>query len=166
MLNDNSCGIGYDRREGKAVEERKIMAFAGDTRIGVKGRILVMDDEEGIRILAGAMLEDMGYEVQVTQNGDEAILSFRKEREAGRPFDFVILDLQIPGGIGGEEVVKKIREVDPRVRAIVSSGIANTPVMDNFRKYGFDGVLPKPYSRKDLDDTLAGVSPGSFAIDL
>lgn len=142
------------------------MAFAGNRPAGGKGRILVMDDEEGIRILAGAMLEDMGYDVQVTQNGDEAIMFFRKERDAGRPFDFVILDLQIPGGIGGDEVVRKIREVDPGIRAIISSGVANTPVIDDFRKYGFDGVLPKPYSRKDLGDTLAGVSTAPVEVDV
>lgn len=133
------------------------MGFAGVIPDVERGRVLVMDDEEGIRILAEAMLQDMGYKVEVTRNGDEAILFFRKEKESGRPFDIVILDLMVPGGMGGEEAVKKLREIDPGVRAIVSSGAANTPVMSEFRRYGFDGVLPKPYSRQELHEILAGV---------
>ena len=124
-----------------------------------------MDDEEGIRLLAEAMLNDMGYEALVTRNGDEAVLYFIKEREAGRPFDIVILDLKVPEGMGGEEAVKRLLEIDPQVRAIVSSGMANTPIMSEFRKYGFSGVLPKPYSREDLDEILAGVLAGPGAID-
>lgn len=140
------------------------MAARGNASEMERCRVLVMDDEEGIRVLAEAMLEDMGYEVQVTRNGDEAVLSFREGRETGRPFDIVILDLKIPGGMGGEEAVKKLLEIDPGVKAIVSSGAANTPVLDEFRKYGFSGMLPKPYSRKDLGDTLAGVLTGRSGI--
>ncbi|MEJ2684201.1 MAG: response regulator [Candidatus Sulfobium sp.] len=142
------------------------MAFAGNVSSGGRGRILVMDDEEGIRFLAEAMLEDMGFQVQVTRNGDEAVLFYREEREAGRPFDIVILDLKVPGGMGGEEAVKRLREIDPSLRAIVSSGAANTPIMREFRKYGFNGVLPKPYNRQDLDDILAGVLAAPVEIDV
>lgn len=141
------------------------MAFSGIRSEGEKGRVLVMDDEEGIRILAEAMLKDIGYEALVTRNGDEAVLYFIKEREAGRPFDIVILDLKVPEGMGGEEAVKRLLEVDPEVRAIVSSGMANTPIMNDFRKYGFSGVLPKPYSREDLDEILAGLLAGQGEID-
>lgn len=132
--------------------------------VGEKGRVLVMDDEEGIRILAEAMLKDMGYEVEVSRSGDEAILFFVREREAGRPFDVVILDLKVAGGMGGEETVRKIREIAPGVKAIVSSGAVSTPVMSEFRKYGFNGVLPKPYSRQELDETLSGVMAGPVEI--
>lgn len=141
------------------------MAFAGNVSVGGRGRVLVMDDEEGIRFLAEAMLEEMGFQVQVTRNGDEAILFYREEREAGRPFDIVILDLKVPGGMGGEEAVRKLREIDPGLRAIVSSGASNTPIMKEFRKYGFNGVLPKPYNRQDLDDILAGVLAAPVEID-
>jgi CheY-like chemotaxis protein len=142
------------------------MASAGKLSEGERGRILVMDDEEGIRILAEAMLKDIGYEVKVTRNGDEAIVSFTRERDAGRPFDLVILDLKIPNGMGGEEAVKRLREIDPGVKAIVSSGAAHTPAMTDFRRYGFSGVLPKPYSRKDLDEILAEVLTCSVEMDV
>jgi two-component system cell cycle sensor histidine kinase/response regulator CckA len=141
------------------------MAVTENLTDGERGRILVMDDEEGIRILAEAMLEDMGFEVEVTRNGDEAVLFFRREREAGRPFDIVLLDLKIPGGMGGEEAVKKLLEIDPAVKAIVSSGLANTPITNEFRKYGFSGVLLKPYSRKDLLEILTGVLAGPAGVE-
>lgn len=141
------------------------MASKGDMSDGEKVRVLVMDDEEGIRLLAEAMLTDIGYEPQVTRNGDEAVLSFRKERDAGRPFHLVILDLKVPEGMGGEEAVKRLLEIDPGVRVIVSSGLANTPIMNEFRKYGFSGVLPKPYSREDLDKILTGVLAGHTISD-
>jgi DNA-binding NtrC family response regulator len=141
------------------------MAFRGNIFDRERGRVLVMDDEEGIRILAEAMLKDMGYQVEVARNGEEAITAFRDERQAGRPFDIVILDLKIPGGMGGEEAVKRLREIDPGVKAIVSSGAAHTPAMKDFRRYGFSGILPKPYSRKDLDETLTGVLSDVFEME-
>jgi two-component system cell cycle sensor histidine kinase/response regulator CckA len=130
-----------------------------------KGRALVMDDDEGIRMIAELMLKEIGYEVQLSRNGDEAVMHFSREMDDGRPFDIVILDLKVPEGMGGEEAVKRLRELDPGVKAIASSGLANTPVMREFKKYGFNGVLPKPYNLKDLVDILSGVLSGPSEID-
>ena len=131
-----------------------------------KGRALVMDDDEGIRMIAELMLKEIGYEVQLSRNGDEAVMHFSREMDGGRSFDIVILDLKVPEGMGGEEAVKRLRELDPGVRAIASSGLSNAPVMREFRKYGFDGVLPKPYNLKDLTDILHGVLSGPNEIDV
>jgi len=123
----------------------------------VTGRVLVMDDEASIRELALEALSPLGYEVQVARNGAEAIELFRAARDASRPFDAVVLDLTVPGGIGGREAIQALREIDPEVKAIVSSGYSNDPVMAEYGKYGFDGVVAKPYAPGQLAATLGEV---------
>ena len=118
------------------------------------GRILVMDDEEMIRNLSRQVLSRLGYEPELVKDGAEAIELYRKAMETGEPFDAVILDLTVKGGMGGKDAVKALLELDPQVKAIVSSGYSNDPVMTNYRAYGFIGALPKPYSKKDLSDML------------
>jgi CheY-like chemotaxis protein len=115
-----------------------------------KKRILLMDDEEIVRAAAGAMLDYLGYEVEFARDGGEAIEGFRRAHQEGTPFDLVILDLSVPGGIGGTEVLTRMREIDPRIKAIVSSGYSEDPAMADFRKFGFDAVFPKPYSLKNF----------------
>ena len=115
-----------------------------------KGRILLMDDEDVVRDIASEILKEIGYEVEVAKDGREVIELYRKAEESGHAFDVVIMDLTIPGGMGGKEAIKKLREINPRVKAIVSSGYAHDPIMANFRNYGFDAMIPKPYSRRDL----------------
>lgn len=122
-----------------------------------KGRVLLMDDEEFIRMAAGDMLERLGYEVDLAVDGNEAIEMYIKAKESGRSFDAVIMDLTIPGGMGGKETITKLIEIDPDVRAIVSSGYSSDSVMANYKNYGFAGVLAKPYRRKDLMDVLREV---------
>ncbi len=122
-----------------------------------EGRILVMDDEEIIRRLLDAELTDAGYEVELTADGAEAIEHYTKAKESGRPFDAVILDLTVPGGIGGVETIKKLLEIDPDIKAIVSSGYSADPLMANFRDYGFSGVVAKPYSVAQLEKTLRSI---------
>ncbi len=119
-----------------------------------KGRILVMDDEEIIRQLLEAELTNVGYEVELTVDGAEAIEHYRKARESGRPFDAVILDLTVPGGMGGKDVIKKMLELDPGVKAIVSSCYSTDPIMSDFKDYGFSGVVAKPYKLEQLEETL------------
>ncbi len=121
------------------------------------GKILIMDDEEGLRKVAGRMLERLGYEMGFAADGAEAIALFKAARESGTPYDLVILDLTIPGGMGGKEAIGKLREIDPGVKTIVSSGYSNDPVMSNFREYGFQGVVPKPFDRQALAKTVHDV---------
>jgi len=122
--------------------------------IAGKGRILVMDDEEIIRTLLHAELTDIGYEVELTKEGAEAVKSYQEAKESGQPFDAVILDLAVPGGMGGKETVEKLLEIDPDVKAIVSSGHSTDPIVTDFKKYGFVGSVTKPYRVAELERTL------------
>ena len=119
-----------------------------------KGRILVMDDEEMILKIAKELLQHMGYEVMTTQNGEETIRLYRQAMELKKPFDVAILDLAIPGRMGGKEVMQELAFLDPHVKAIISSGYLNDPIIRDFQKYGFSGILTKPYDAKELDEKL------------
>lgn len=134
------------------IEEEKI-----DKLLKGKGRVLLMDDEEMVLEVVGDMLKYLGYEVAFARNGNEAIEFYKRAKAAGHPFDVVIMDLTIAGGMGGKEAIKKLIEIDPEVKAIVSSGYANDPIMVDFKKYGFSGVIAKPYKIKDLSKTLQKV---------
>jgi PAS domain S-box-containing protein len=118
------------------------------------GRILVMDDEEVIRNMMQTMLKLAGHEVEVTRDGAEALYKYAQAKESGQPFDTVIMDLTIPGGMGGKEAVKKLLEIDPDARVIVSSGYATDPIMSEYKKYGFSAVITKPYSVNQLEETI------------
>lgn len=124
---------------------------------GGKGKILLMDDEEIVRQIGGEMLNHIGYEVEFARDGSEAIEAFEKARNLGDPFDVVIMDLTVPGGMGGEETVKKMLELDPRTKAVVSSGYSNDPVMSRFKEYGFKGVIAKPYKIRELSKILHNI---------
>ncbi|MEJ2690294.1 MAG: ATP-binding protein, partial [Deltaproteobacteria bacterium] len=117
-------------------------------------KILVMDDEELLRDVTRNILEKLGYEAAVACDGEEAIQIFSKAKESGSPFGLVILDLTIKGGMGGKETIKRLKELDPDVRAIVASGYSNDPVMANFKEYGFVDALQKPYLISDLKKSL------------
>ena len=120
----------------------------------LKGNILVMDDNEGIRDLAHEALTFFGYNVEVACDGAEALKIFVAAYECNKPFDVIILDLTVPGGTGGKEVIQRFLEIDPATKAIVSSGYSNDPVMSNYKDYGFKGVLTKPYNPNDLMEVI------------
>ncbi len=122
-----------------------------------KNKILLMDDEASIRFSISKNLSRLNYDVETTDNGTDALKLYKSAMESGKSFDVVILDLTIPGGMGGEKVIKKLLEIDPHVRAIVSSGYANDPVMANYRAYGFCNVIAKPYAIKELYEVLQKV---------
>jgi len=90
-------------------------------------------------------------------NGEEAVEAYARAKEKGRPFDVVIMDLTVPGGMGGKETLHKLQEIDPGLTAIISSGYSDDPIMAEFRKYGFHGVVSKPYTIKILSDTVQSV---------
>lgn len=119
-----------------------------------KGNILFMDDEDFIRELAAGILGHLGYEVTFARNGEEALEKYEKAHEKGTPFDAVILDLTIPGGMGGKECIRKLKKIDPDVKAIVSSGYSNDPVATNPRRYGFKAYIAKPYNIQTLSTVL------------
>ena len=115
-----------------------------DTPYGT-GRVLLMDDEAAIREMGESMLELLGYEVVVTRDGAEAVEAFRRAADEGHPFDAVILDLTVPGGVGGLEASVQLRELDPNVRVVVSSGYSQDPVVAEHGAHGFAAALAKPY---------------------
>ncbi len=122
-----------------------------------KGRILLMDDDDAVRCLTQELLEALGYEVQLAEDGSQATEQYVKANDLGTPFDVVILDLTIPGGMGGKETIRMLQNVDPDVKAIVSSGYSNDPIMASFEQYGFSGVLAKPYGLKEISSVLHSV---------
>ncbi len=117
-------------------------------------RVLVMDDEEGIRLLASMILEQMQCESVVVPDGAACLAAYRGALAEGRPFDLVVMDLTIPGGMGGRETIAELRKIDPAVRAIVSSGYANDQTLTRYREHGFVAVVPKPYETKRLASAI------------
>jgi CheY-like chemotaxis protein len=122
-----------------------------------QGRILVMDDEAPLRKMVGRMLKNLGYESEFATDGVEAIRMFKEAKDAEKPYDAVILDLTIPGGMGGKDAIKKFLEIDSEVKAIVSSGYSDDPVLSNFQEYGFKGSMPKPFESLSLGKVLNDV---------
>jgi two-component system, cell cycle sensor histidine kinase and response regulator CckA len=137
----------------------RIMAPEAETApvppLGFAGRILVMDDEEGIRQVVTVMLKQLGYETAVARDGLEALEYYQASLRRQKPFDLVILDLTVPGGLGGKETVQRLRQINTQARVIVSSGYFNDPVMAHYRHYGFDGVIAKPYKMEELATVVA-----------
>ena len=114
------------------------------------GNILVMDDEEAIRDILSEYLQQLGCTVTTASDGEEALRLFRKNMEEEKAFDLVILDLTVPAGMGGIECLQHLKSIEPGVRAIVTSGYSDNPVMADFKRYGFSGALPKPVNFKSL----------------
>lgn len=130
---------------------------AKDKIIRGKGKILLMDDEKIVRDAAGKLLIRLGYQVVSANNGEDAIELYQNAQHAGERFDAVILDLTVPGAMGGKDCMEQLIEIDPDVRAVVSSGYSNDPVMADFRDYGFLGVAKKPYRINELGEILHSV---------
>jgi PAS domain S-box-containing protein len=122
-----------------------------------KGRVLIMDDEEMVRNILGGLLIDLGYEIGNASEGAEAIRMYTQAKKSKKPFDAVIMDLTIPGGMGGKDAIKKLKKIDPLVKAIVASGYSNDPIMADFKEYGFKAAISKPYNVLEVGKILQDV---------
>ena len=148
-------------RKGRKAQHRldQEMGWDDASRVG-KRRILIMDDEEAVRTLAADILGDVGHDTACAADGSEALEMYRRARADGRSYDLVIMDLTVVGGLGGKEALRELRQLDQKVPVLVSSGYSDDPIMGNFRKFGFQGVVAKPYRFNDLNhavnETLSG----------
>lgn len=156
--------IGVESEEGVGTTVQLYLPAAereGALTAAVRGgeeparRILFMDDEEAIRRVIGEVMAVLGYEVDYAENGEEAIAVYRRAMAAGVSYVAVILDLTVKSGLGGEETVRRLLALDPGVRAIISTGYVDSPVVREYRKYGFVDVIVKPYRLAQLQVVLA-----------
>jgi signal transduction histidine kinase/ActR/RegA family two-component response regulator len=136
-----------------------------DTRPKRHYRVLVMDDEECVRKVAGKILVKLGYDVETAVDGREAIELYREAMRSGARFEVIILDLTVPDGMGGREAIEGLRAIDPSVNALISSGYSDDPAMSNFQELGFNGVVRKPYTMDQLGAALTQAlgNPGNNA---
>ncbi len=156
------CGTSFvihlPASPGRLPDDEEVRVDVGRTG---SARILLMDDEQVIREIATGILEFKGYEVESCADGREAVERSRKARERNAPFAAIILDLTVPGGMGGKESAELIREIDPDALLIVSSGYSNDPVVANYDQYGFSGAIAKPFNAATLVRELERVIPAA-----
>ena len=122
-----------------------------------KGKVLLMDDEQIILDVTCEILKFLKYDIMSARDGLAAIDLYKKEKAAGSPFDIVILDLSVPNGLGGKETIEQLRYFDPAVKAVVSTGYTNDPVVLDFSHYGFSERLTKPYNISEMKNLLEKV---------
>jgi CheY-like chemotaxis protein len=154
---ESELGIGTTFHIYLPASEKEVFKVEGiseELPLLGRGKILFMDDEEDVINAGGQMLIELGYEVECAKNGTEAVELYQKAKKAGEPFEAVILDLTVPGGMGGQETIQKLLKIDPGVKAIVSSGYSNLPMMAEYKSYGFKGVVAKPYEINELSKVL------------
>lgn len=137
-----------------SIEELSIKESKMELVTSGEARILLMDDEDTIRNIGGEMLSCFGYRVTLARNGQEAVDIYQHAMKVGEPFDAVIMDLTVPGGLGGIETISILRRIDPEINAIISSGYASDPVMSDYERYGFRGVVIKPYKIDELNAVI------------
>jgi two-component system, cell cycle sensor histidine kinase and response regulator CckA len=129
----------------------------GEDANTTRHRILVMDDEEAIRKIFVLMLTRLGFEPDAVSDGTQAVEKFNAAQFAGRPYRIVILDLTVREGMGGVDTIRKLREIDPRVRAIVATGHSKETVLSTYRDYGFRGIISKPFRIQEITDMIQQV---------
>jgi signal transduction histidine kinase/ActR/RegA family two-component response regulator len=129
----------------------------GEVSFKGRGRVLVLDDEDIVREVISEYLQTLGYKSILSKDGEEAVRVYKAAMEDGAPFDAVVMDLTIRGGMGGKEAMKKLLELDPEVKCIVSSGYSEDPAMSSYKEYGFSDVVVKPYTAPKLGRVLKKV---------
>jgi PAS domain S-box-containing protein len=156
---DSELGIGTTFNVYLPASDRKIIPQAKENMelISGKGKILVMDDDAMVREVLGKMLLSLGYDIKFAKDGAEAIELFSRSEKSGDNFAAVIFDLTVRGGMGGKEAIARLLEIDTRIKAIVSSGYSDDPIMAKFANYGFSGVIAKPYRLSELSRVLSKV---------
>ncbi len=135
-------------------EARSLKAVLAEMEGPLRAKILVMDDEPMLRQLAEAVMDHLGYQCETARHGKEAVAKYKEAMDKGEPFDMVILDLTVKGGMGGIPTMAQLLSVDPNVKAVVYTGYSADPILENYRLYGFQGALPKPYAIKDMADMI------------
>jgi signal transduction histidine kinase/ActR/RegA family two-component response regulator len=156
---ESEPGVGATFRLHLPASRRLLPKEKASVPAGVLGKrkILVMDDEEVVRKLVRRLLQQMGHEVEMAEDGQSAVAAYERAKDQGHPFDAVILDLTIRDGVGGQETIRELLKIDPAVKAIVVSGYSNDPALLEPERYGFKGVLRKPFDRHSLRTVLARV---------
>jgi CheY-like chemotaxis protein len=137
-----------DRKKIKTGEKTAVRLYSG------KGKILVMDDDDRLREVYARLLTHLGYAPTVVATGEEALSRYAQARQTGTPFAAVIMDLTVPGAMGGKEAVQRLLKMDPKAVAIISSGYSNDPVMANYKDFGFKDVIGKPFTAEKLSEVL------------
>jgi len=137
-----------DRKSVKNATNPDVKLYSG------QGKILVMDDDNSLRDVYARLLTHLGYAPTVVATGEEALSRYSQAKQTGTPFAAVIMDLTVPGAMGGKEAVQRLLEIDPKAVAIISSGYSNDPVIANYREYGFKDVIGKPFTAEKLSEVL------------
>ena len=135
---------------------RKSFAEGGVSPCANK-KILVMDDDRFIRDILGRMIDRLGCRSSLAADGNEAIFLYQEAMDSGHPFDAVIMDLTVPGGMGGKDAVRRILRVDPEATVVVTSGLPNDPILTEYQRFGFRGSVAKPFTFDQIAETLASV---------
>ncbi len=157
VLGQGSSFYIYLPAAGKQIKHKKFQEY--QIAHG-SGKILIMDDEELVQDVASEILSELGYQVEVASDGMEALEKYRRAKQTGEAFDVVIMDLTIPGGVGGKIAIQEFKKFDPEVKAIVASGYSSDPIIANYTEYGFVGCVRKPFTVKELNDTLTRILSG------
>lgn len=153
-----TSGVRRNGKADKSLSKQVRKGFRASTSRHKKGSVLVMDDDVYVTELLCTMLNESGYEACAASNGEEAIQRFTRARTLGRPINTVILDLNIPSGMGGSETIGKLRDMDPGVRAILLTGDISHPEISRYRESGFRAALLKPFTRAELLQAISWTS--------
>jgi PAS domain S-box-containing protein len=149
---------GIQTRRRRAVTDQAGLESENLSEVFIsRGKILIMDDDELILRMIARILQRWGYSVDVAKDGNEAVKMYKQAWEADEPFAMVILDLEVPGGLGAEYTLQKLRQLDPGTKAVVMSGYSEDPVIKNFPIYGFKGAMPKPFALDKLKTLVADI---------